>query len=76
MKMVETYNRSDAATQEATEQSLLLPPHDSENNATPSNGEDAQGGIPVLQEPTNREIALTMSCIWVCLLPFRFFDMF
>jgi hypothetical protein len=75
MKLVETHYRPAIVTPMATEQTPLLAdrPNDVESEIPSSNGEAALGGsIPIMEEPTNRELALTMSCIWVCILHFSF----
>jgi hypothetical protein len=61
----------------ATEQTPLLA--ECSNNAesvTPSNQAGAPGGVDIKEEPTNRELALTMSCIWVCIPPSSVFNIF
>jgi hypothetical protein len=76
--MVQTHDGPHLVAPTATEQSPLLAdrPNNGENAIPSSYGEAELGSVPALQEPTNREIALTMSCIWVCLLPSLFFDIF
>ena len=67
--MVETHNEPIIGAPMATEQTPLLAdrPNDVENDIPSSNGETAPGSVPIMKEPTNREIALIMSCIWVCI---------
>ena len=77
--MAETYNEPDAKTTADTERTPLLA--DGGGNIEygviiPTSADDggAQSGVDSLQvedEPTNREIALTMSCIWVLTIPKR-----
>jgi hypothetical protein len=69
--MVETHNELIIGAPMATEQTPLLAdhPNDVENDIPSSNGETAPGSVSIMKEPTNREIALIMSCIWVCIPP-------
>jgi hypothetical protein len=59
----------------ATEQTPLLVdcPDDIENETHSSDGNAAQGGTPIIEEPSAFELALTMSCIWVCNCPLSCF---
>lgn len=68
MKLVETYHRPITVAPMATEQTPLLVDHpdDVESEIPPSSdGEAVLGSALLVEEPTNRELALTMSCIWV-----------
>ncbi|KAH9204514.1 putative MFS multidrug transporter [Leptodontidium sp. 2 PMI_412] len=65
--MVETQDQSRVAAPTPTEQSPLLSNHSNndENDISSSHEEEALTGLSTLQEPSNREIALTMICIWL-----------
>jgi hypothetical protein len=79
MKLVETHHKPVIVASMATEQTPLLAdrPNDVESEIPSSNEEAALGSsVPIVEEPTNRELALTMSCIWVCIPPFSFFITF
>jgi hypothetical protein len=70
--MVETHDGPVRVVPTATEQTPLLEdrPKDVENDIPSSNAEAVSGSAAIIEEePTNRELALTMSCIWVCLPP-------
>jgi hypothetical protein len=71
MKLVETHHKPVIVASMATEQTPLLAdrPNDVESEIPSSNEEAALGSsVPIVEEPTNRQLALTMSCIWVCIL--------
>jgi hypothetical protein len=69
--MVETHDGPVRVVPMATEQTPLLEdrPKDVENDIPSSNGEAVSGSAAIIEEPTNRELALIMSCIWVYLPP-------